>query len=170
MSKTSAVNTTNFPSDILFDNGVSNKSFPGVLNYRKDATPNVTSVSPKTGDVYGNYPITITGVNLNISTPTVNIDGVNCLVQTSTATSIVCLVGARLTLPKKVFFEVKVGARSAALKAQFTYVMRWSDPRTWGTDLPPIDDDLVYVPPGMHLLVDQNTPKLNGIVVENGTI
>lgn len=48
--------------------------------------------------------------------------------------------------------------------------MRWSDPRTWGTDLPPIDDDLVYVPQGMHLLVDQTTPILEGIIVENGTI
>jgi hypothetical protein len=38
--------------------------------------------------------------------------------------------------------------------------MRWSDHRTWGTDLPPVDKDLVYVPPGMHLLVDQSTPQL----------
>lgn len=48
--------------------------------------------------------------------------------------------------------------------------MRWSDHRTWGVDLPPVDDDLVYVPRGMHLLVDQSTPLLEGIVVENGTI
>ena len=43
--------------------------------------------------------------------------------------------------------------------------MRWSDQRTWGTDLPPVDDDLVYVQPRMHLLVDQSTPNLKGIVV-----
>jgi hypothetical protein len=107
---------------------------------------------------------------LNESTPTVNIDGINCIVQTSASTRIVCLVGPRLQLPQKVFFDVKVGDRPAILRAKFRYVMRWSDHRTWGTDLPPVDDDLVYVPPGMHLLVDQNTPKLNAIVVENGTI
>lgn len=48
--------------------------------------------------------------------------------------------------------------------------MRWSDIRTWGTDMPPIDGDLVYVPRGMNLLVDQSTPILEGILVENGTI
>lgn len=48
--------------------------------------------------------------------------------------------------------------------------MRWSDIRTWGTDLPPIDGDFVDVPLGMTLLVDQSTPKLKGILVENGTL
>jgi hypothetical protein len=67
-------------------------------------------------------------------------------------------------------FEVNIGKTPAILQKRFRYVMRWSDPRTWGTDLPPIDDDLVHVPPGMHLLVDQTTPILEGIIVENGTI
>lgn len=42
----------------------------------------------------------------------------------------------------------------AITHATFKYVLRWSDPRTWGTDLPPIAGDLVDVPMGMHLLVD----------------
>lgn len=50
------------------------------------------------------------------------------------------------------------------------YVMRWSDIRTWGTDLPPVEGDLVYVPKGMTLLVDQSTPRLDGIVVEDGKL
>lgn len=37
------------------------------------------------------------------------------------------------------------------------YVMRWSDIRTWGTDMPPVDGDIVSVPKGMTLLVDQST-------------
>lgn len=48
--------------------------------------------------------------------------------------------------------------------------MRWSDIRTWGTDMPPIDGDLVFVPAGMNLLVDQSTPNLLGILVQNGTL
>lgn len=48
--------------------------------------------------------------------------------------------------------------------------MRWSDIRTWGTDLPPVEGDLVYVPKGMALFVDQSTPVLEGIVVEDGAI
>ena len=48
--------------------------------------------------------------------------------------------------------------------------MRWSDQRTWGTDLPPAEGDLVYVPEGMTLYVDQSTPQLEGIIVENGKL
>ena len=48
--------------------------------------------------------------------------------------------------------------------------MRWSDIRTWGTDLPPVEGDLVSVPKGMSLYVDQSTPKLQGIIVEEGKI
>lgn len=53
---------------------------------------------------------------------------------------------------------------------KFEYVMRWSDKRTWGTDMPPVEDDLVVVPKGMALYVDETTPKLMGIVVEEGKI
>lgn len=43
------------------------------------------------------------------------------------------------------------------------YVLRYSDTRTWGLDVPPIDGDFVYIPKGMTLLIDQTTPKLLGI-------
>lgn len=36
--------------------------------------------------------------------------------------------------------------------------------------MPPIDGDLVFVPAGMNLLVDQSTPNLKGILVQNGTL
>jgi len=75
-----------------------------------------------------------------------------------------------LELPSEVTFVVSVDGTSAIIKKQFRYVLKWSDPRTWGTDLPPIAGDLVYVPQGMHLLVDESTPVLAGIVVQNATI
>ena len=63
-----------------------------------------------------------------------------------------------------------MGNSLAVINQAFSYVLRWSDIRTWGTDMPPIDGDLVYVPKGMNLLVDQSTPNLKGILVENGTL
>ena len=33
-----------------------------------------------------------------------------------------------------------------------------------------VEGDLVYVPQGMTLFVDQSTPQLEGIVVENGKL
>lgn len=59
---------------------------------------------------------------------------------------------------------------NAVIHARFLYVLKWSDDRTWGVDMPPIDGDLVYVPPGLTLLIDQDTPDLIGITVANGTI
>ena len=112
----------------------------------------------------------MTGVYLNVGVPTVNVDGIDCVVQTATATQIVCTLGSRLALPAEVSFKVIIGSIRAITKANFRYVLRWSDHRTWGTDLSPVNDDLVYVPKGMHLLVDQSTPILKGIIVENGTI
>lgn len=63
-----------------------------------------------------------------------------------------------------------VGGNNAVIYQEFNYVLRWSDIRTWGTDMPPVDGDLVFVPRGMNLLVDVSTPLLEGILVENGTL
>lgn len=82
----------------------------------------------------------------------------------------ICEVASRFNLPSYNTFIVKVGQNNAVTYSSFSYVMRWSDIRTWGTDMPPIDGDLVYVPVGMNLLVDQSTPILEGILVENGTL
>jgi len=51
------------------------------------------------------------------------------------------------------------------LEDNFLYVLRWTSASTWGVDSKPIDNDLVYVPLGTSLLVDQNTPILKGIAV-----
>lgn len=63
-----------------------------------------------------------------------------------------------------------IGRSAAIVQRPFLYVLRWSDSRTWGVDQAPIDGDLVYVPQGMTLLVDQSTPKLKGIAINDGTI
>lgn len=75
------------------------------------------------------------------------------------------MVGSRLSLPSKNTFVVSVGNSNAVIYQTFSYVLRWSDIRTWGTDLPPVDGDLISVPAGMNLLVDQSTPLLTGILV-----
>jgi hypothetical protein len=66
---------------------------------------------------------------------------------------------------------VRIGGNVASkLVPDFIYAFRWSDPLTWGGDIPPIDGDAVYVPQGMVLLVDQSTPNLNIIIVEGSII
>lgn len=68
-------------------------------------------------------------------------------------------------------FEILVNGSYADIQTEdFKYVMRWSDERTWGMSFKPADGDLVYVPKGQVLWVDQSTPKLIGIVVEGKII
>ena len=88
----------------------------------------------------------------------------------STATHLECTTQARPTLPAHTAFRVLVGDNQAIIRQELIYVMRWSDIRTWGTDLPPVEGDLVYVPKGMALYVDQSTPRLDGIIVEDGKL
>lgn len=79
-------------------------------------------------------------------------------------------MGARPAIPGSNSFTVSVGNSKAVIVNGFLYVLKWSDSRTWGVDLPPVEGDLVYVPPGMSLLVDQDTPVLAGIAVEDGKL
>jgi hypothetical protein len=50
-------------------------------------------------------------------------------------------------------------------------VSAWSDPDTWGGEFIPIEGESVYIPAGLHLLVDvDSTPILNAVVVEGSLI
>lgn len=63
--------------------------------------------------------------------------------------------------------EIWINGSSAIIQdnVQFMYVMRWSDQKTWGMSFKPENGDLVHIPKGQTLWVDQSTPNLIGIVV-----
>ena len=130
----------------------------------------MNTLSTKRGDVFGGYNLTLYGSYLDIGTPSVTIDGQSCAILATNNSEVTCNVSSRFQLPTKNTFIVKIGNSNAIVYQTFEYVLRWSDIRTWGTDMPPIDGDLVYVSPGMNLLVDESTPRLEGILVHNGTI
>ena len=82
-------------TNVIYDDGFNVETFNNSVEFRQDHTPIVTSISPKYGDIFGGYTLTLTGTNLNFDTATVMIDGVACSVTSTTSTSIVCTVGAR---------------------------------------------------------------------------
>jgi hypothetical protein len=157
-------------SDVLYQDGYNTQTLSSAIEYRSDHTPIVSSVTPPYGDIFGGYDITITGQNLGFDVATVIIDGIPCVNVNSTATTLVCIVGARPKLPTSNTFTVTIGNQQSIIQNSFLYVLKWSDSRTWGVDLPPVDGDLVFVPQGMTLLVDQSTPVLAGIAAQNGTL
>jgi len=49
----------------------------------------------------------------------------------------------------------------------FYFVSYWSSRITWGQEFLPVDDEMVYVPPGLTLVMDiDHSPKLKAILVE----
>ena len=158
-------------SDVVYNDGLNSQTFTNAIEFRQDKTPIVTSVSPRYGDINGGYTLTLTGTNLDAASATVTIDGVDCPVASATASTITCTVGARTgPYTSANTFTVVLGPSSAILRDNFLYVLKWSDPATWGVDIPPVANDLIVVPKGTTLLVDQNTPILEGIAVDGGTL
>lgn len=98
------------------------------------------------------------------------IDGVSCAVTEASSTTLKCTTGAR---PNRVLhpFSLKVGDNAAVVTAKpFFYAERWSSSATWGGEAAPREDDAVYVPPEMVLMVDVSTPLLKVVVVEGGIV
>lgn len=170
-SSTVIADITSQPSSVVYSDGFNSITLPNQVSYTSANTAVVSFITPQYGDIYGGYTVSLYGQNLDFAIPTVTIDGISCTGAIAVnSTLITCVAGARPTLPKMNSLVVKVGSSIAILRDTFYYVLKWSDSRTWGVDLPPIDGDLIYVPQGMTLLVDQDTPILKGIAVNNGTI
>jgi len=164
-------NTDSYQANLTYVDGLNNKTFVNAVEFRKDKTSTVNTVLPRYGDIFGGYEITLTGTNLDVGIPYIAIDSIPCVVTKVNSTNIVCTVGARPTVPTTDnTFTVTIGRGNAILQDRFLYVLRWSDSRTWGFDMPPINDDLVYIPTGLALLVDQDTPILQAIISEGGTL
>lgn len=70
----------------------------------------------------------------------VTIDDVACLLIWASSTQINCTTGSRSAVVANVnkAFEVIVDNKRAINHDEFKYVLRWSDIRTWGTDLLPV--------------------------------
>lgn len=172
VASTATTATTN-TVDVHFSDGFHSTTWAGKVTYQASTTPKVTALSPTSASPAGNNPLTITGTGFGTDSSVVQvlIDNIPCIVTSVIDTQIVCTVGARPNLPAQLSFVVSVSGNIASKTVpDFFYAFRWSDPATWGGDIPPIDGDTVYVPAGMVLLVDQSTPNLQTIIVEGSII
>jgi hypothetical protein len=143
------------------------------VTYASTHTPTIASISPRYGSVLGNELITITGTNFVSGSTTVTIDDIDCVTQSVTVTQITCLTGPRPgDQPNSSFVVFVAGAGNAATQGNtFHYVQYWSEPSTWGYDLPPQAGEAVQIPVGRTLLVDVDiVPKLSLVLVQGSLI
>ena len=131
-------------------------------------------MSTRFGSVLGNESIVFTGTGFSASaTTTVLIDDRNCAVTDKTTTTITCTTSNKpykKDVPRLVI-NIDGFGNVATLGKTFLYVSKWSDPETWGNDLPPQEGEAVSVPKGQHLLFDlPKSPKLSFLNVEGSLI
>jgi hypothetical protein len=94
------------------------------------------------------------------------------VVSSVTNEAIACTSARQLpsAIPAVKSFEFMVDGQIGVVLQAPIYVYRWSNSQTWGGDVPPIDGDLVQVPNGLVLLIDQDVPKIAGLYSNYGGI
>mmetsp|Transcript_20884 Transcript_20884/g.32246 ORF Transcript_20884/g.32246 Transcript_20884/m.32246 type:complete len:613 (+) Transcript_20884:4414-6252(+) len=158
----------------LFLSGVESSASLNPVSFKGSITPALTKVEPRFGSVVGGDDIVFTGVNFptDHTKITVVIDGIDCPVSGSTTTTISCTTGERVGLVVT-SLSIYIDGQGAVSTQEvtFTYVNLWSADTTWGGEFAPMDNETVYIPEGLNLLVDiDSSPILKAVVVEGSLI
>ena len=144
------------------------------VKYLGSSTPVLSSISPRHGTVKGGTAVTFTGTGFstNVADYKIVIDGIPCPVSAATATTATCTTGKRPGLVKtSLEFLINGKGRVSTQQKEFKYVNLWSDQTTWGGEFAPVDGEMVYIPPGLNLLVDvDKSPILKAVLVEGSLI
>ena len=100
-----------------------------------------------------------------------------CNIKSVTENQIIC-VTTKSDSSKVVLVKVnnsKMGKQQKIF--QFWYVNRWSSPRSWGclededcSANMPSENDIIEIPEGIELLLDQSTPLLTALIVNGGKL
>ena len=144
------------------------------VTYEDTATAIVTDISPDMGSVRGGETITITGSNFSTVTSEISvlIDEIECVITSATSTEIVCVTGARPSVPEQhstvIYFSGTTQNGYAVMQGnEYIYANFWSDIDTWVGEFPPVDGDSIVVPAGQTLIVDIDvSPKLQAVIVQ----
>ncbi|XP_076438726.1 fibrocystin-L-like isoform X2 [Babylonia areolata] len=140
--------------------------------YDPSITPDITGVSPARGGTAGGTLLTITGSGFGTSTGAVlvGVGGATCDVQTVNDTQITCTTNSATSGDYLVDVNVNGAGSAVQTSANFQFIDVWSSPFTWGGNPPPVAGDMVVVPPGQILLLDENTERLAMLLIQGGKL
>ena len=147
----------------------------GTVTYSDDYTPVLDRINPRFGAVTGGTKVTLTGSNLQGTSGSASVyfDNRECVVNSVSETEITCTTSDKPYVPDepRVDMYIEGLGNVATQNLIFRYVSLWSDPITWGGDIPPIEGESVAIPKGQHLLFDIDaSPQLVAIIVEGSLI
>lgn len=146
----------------------------GSVTFKAAQTPLLQSIMPRYGNVKGGEVVTFTGTGFSNDKTlySIMIDGRTCSVQNANATMVACLTASRPGLYQTTTLDFRIaGVGNVATQGLvFRYTSYWSDETTWGGEYAPIDG-MVYIPAGLHLLVNiDQSPILSAVLVEGSLI
>ena len=142
------------------------------VSYKSTFTPLISSLTPDIGTSAGGTLVSIAGTGFGDSSQvSVMIDEIECVVQSVVDSKITCVTGPRPEFSvKSLIVFVNGKGRASTQGLLFTYAERWSDPNTWGGEVPPREGESVFIPSGMNLILDTKTPLLQSILIEGSLI
>lgn len=123
-------------------------TYPNAVEYSSDKTGTLINFSPKSGSSLGGSEITFEGSGFGdtsrIEDVKVLIDNIPCEVTFVQHNRIICTAGARpeYTTPSLSINIINLG-NVALHDKKFLYAERWSDERTWGGEVAPIEGETV---------------------------
>ncbi|UJR08495.1 hypothetical protein I4U23_012761 [Adineta vaga] len=170
-----SVNVCNQPLNHLCNltvtvNGISENA---LFTYTANLTSTITSISPVQGGTGGGTIVTITGTGFpnSIQIVSVYIDDVICSILTINSTAIRCETGSHYQTNLKAAVRVYINDNGYAIgDVFFGYVDRWSSRWTWGGDQPPEACSVVSIEKGATVYLDQSTPILESLIIDNATL
>ena len=142
----------------------------------------MTNIIPRHGSYKGNENVQIFLGTMNSGFSTIGhtdfeifIDDVVCA-PTAFAISpdikVDCTTGARsFDYEGQPSLRIYIKGNMVATQGRvYRYVAAWSDVDTWGPALRPMAGESVQVPAGRNLLLDENTPALNLVILDGGSL
>ena len=118
----------------------------------------------------GSTEVTLHGGNFLLqNSPTVNFNGVLCDVKSYSQNTVTCVTRERdpnCINPHSLSLRTDFGLATVADNARFKYIDKWSDLTSWKNQEPPMEGDLVWIPSGQVILLDESTPILTMIIIE----
>ena len=135
-----ATATQDVSCDIKVEQGGEVTSFPAAYRYKPSLTTKINDIDPRRSGTGGGVLITIIGENFKSNADaSVKIAGVECNIQSVTATQITCLTGSSSKSAMGVDVDLSfVGmGRAVPSETKFDYIDLWSSKWSWnGTDPP----------------------------------
>jgi hypothetical protein len=149
------------------------------ITFSPPATPVLHTIEPMNGTARGGTEVTLRGVNFGPrwtlgvndtnATVVVEFNGYDCNVTSVVSDTIICITTPRnegIRVPSMMVHIGGVGRAIVRPGTRWRYLDRWSSLDTWANQEPPVAGDLIFVPDGQAVLLDEDTPNVLMVVVE----